>query len=116
MFSINSEDILFDIDTSIPCGLIINEIISNSLKYAFPDGQKGKINIDLHLEGEKYMLIISDNGIGFPEDLDFQNTETLGLRLVNILVNQINGVITLDKSEGASFKIEFKKLEYKERI
>ncbi len=114
--SISSEDVLFDIDTSIPCGLIINEILSNSLKYAFPDGRKGKINIDLHLEGEKYVLIISDNGIGFPEGLDFQNTETLGLRLVNILVGQINGAITLDKSEGTSFKIEFIKLAYKERI
>ncbi|HEX3013088.1 MAG TPA: ATP-binding protein [Methanobacterium sp.] len=114
--SINFGDVLFDIDTSIPCGLIINELVSNSLKYAFVDGRKGKISIDLQLEGEKYVLTISDNGIGFPEGLDFQNTETLGLRLVNILVSQINGVITLDKSEGTSFKIEFTKLAYKERI
>lgn len=114
--SINSENVLFDIETSIPCGLIINEILSNSLKYAFPDGREGVINIDLHLKGEKYVLIISDNGIGFPENLDFKDTETLGLRLVNILVNQINGVITLDKSGGTSFKIEFTKLPYKERI
>jgi PAS domain S-box-containing protein len=114
--SINSEDVLFDIDTSIPCGLIINEILSNSLKYAFPKGRKGKINIDLQLEGEKCILIIGDNGVGFPEGLDFQNTETLGLRLVNILVSQINGVITIDTKEGTSFKIEFAKLAYKERI
>lgn len=114
--SINFGDVLFDIDTSIPCGLIINELVSNSLKYAFADGRKGKISIDLQLDGEKYVLVISDNGVGFPEGLDFQNTGTLGLRLVNILVNQINGVITLDKSEGTSFKIVFTKLAYKERI
>jgi PAS domain S-box-containing protein len=128
---INFDDILFDIDTSIPCGLIINELISNSLKYAFPavescglanekfsssNDQKCKINVDLQLEGEKSVLVISDNGIGFPDGLDFQNTETLGLRLVNILVNQINGVITLDKTEGTSFKIEFTKWAYKKRI
>ncbi|MGB9979767.1 sensor histidine kinase [Methanobacterium sp.] len=114
--SINFEGILFDIDTSIPCGLIINELISNSLKYAFPNGRKGKISIDLQLKGEKDILIIRDNGVGFPEGMDFQNTETLGLRLVNILVNQINGVITCDKIEGTSFRIEFTKLAYKERI
>jgi len=114
--SINFENILLDIDTSIPCGLIINELVSNSLKYAFTSGQKGKISIELQLEGEKSILIISDNGIGLPGNLDFRNTETLGLRLVNILVNQINGVITLDKTEGTSFKIEFTKLAYKERI
>ena len=114
--SINFEGALFDIDTSIPCGLIINELISNSLKYAFPNGRKGKISVDLQLNGEKYMLIISDDGVGFPEGLDFQNTETLGLRLVSILVNQIKGVITLDKREGTSFKIEFPKLAYNEGI
>ena len=114
--SINFEGVLFDIDTSIPCGLIINELISNSLKYAFPGGRKGKISVDIQLDGEKCVLIISDDGVGFPEGLDFQNTETLGLRLVNILVSQINGVITLDKHEGTSFKIEFTKLTYKERI
>ncbi len=114
--SINFEGILFDIDTSIPCGLIINELISNSLKYAFPNGRKGKISVDLQLEGEKCVLIISDDGVGFPEGMDFQNTDTLGLRLVNILVNQIDGVIALDRHGGTSFKIEFTKLAYKERI
>ena len=116
VLSVNSEGVMFDIDTAIPCGLIINEIVSNSLKYAFPGGRKGKISIDIRVEGKKYVLVISDNGIGFPEDLDFQNTETLGLRLVNILVGQINGVITMYTCGGTSFKIEFEKLAYKERI
>jgi len=114
--SINFEGVLFDIDTSIPCGLIINELISNTLKYAFPDGRKGKISVDIQLDQGKCVLIISDDGVGFPEGLNFNNTETLGLRLVNILVSQINGVITLDKCGGTSFKIEFTKLAYKERI
>lgn len=104
---INVEDILFDIDISIPCGLIINELVSNSLKYAFPDGKKGEIEIDLHLEGEKNVLRISDNGIGLPKDLNIQNSDTLGLRLVNILVDQIDGELSLDNTNGTSFKIEF---------
>jgi PAS domain S-box-containing protein len=104
---INVEDILFDIDISIPCGLIINEIVSNSLKYAFPDGKKGKIEIDLHIEGDKNIIEISDNGIGIPEGLDIQNSDTLGLRLVNILVDQIDGKIELDNTNGTSIKIEF---------
>ncbi len=115
--SINVEDALFDIDTSIPCGLIINELVSNSLKYAFPDGQRGEIKIDLRLDNGKSILTVSDNGIGLPEDVDFQNTGSLGLRLVKILVNQINGELHINKSEGTSFTIEFtKKLPYEERI
>ncbi len=104
---INVEEVFFDIDISIPCGLIINELISNSLKYAFPDGRKGEIKIDLYTEGEKSILKISDNGIGLPEGVNFKNTETLGLRLVNILVNQIDGKMELNNTNGTSFKIEF---------
>ncbi|MBI5679966.1 MAG: PAS domain S-box protein [Methanobacterium sp.] len=114
---LNVEDILFDIDISIPCGLIINEIISNSLKYAFPDGKTGEIIIDLHLYGKKAILTVSDTGIGLPEHISLQNTETLGLRLIDTLVSQIDGKIELDKTKGTSFKIEFiKKSSYKQRI
>lgn len=113
---IEIDDVNLNIETAVPCRLIINELVSNSLKYAFPSGREGKIILSLKLRGEYYELIISDNGIGFPEDLDFKNTESLGLQLVNSLVGQINGEIELDRSHGTMFKIIFSELTYKERI
>ncbi|MFA0833607.1 MAG: PAS domain S-box protein [Methanobacterium formicicum] len=113
---IEIDNVNLNIETAVPCGLIINELVSNSLKYAFPQGRGGKIILSLKLRGKYYELIISDNGIGFPEDLDFKNTESLGLQLVNSLVGQINGEIELNRSQGTMFKIIFSKLTYKERI
>jgi two-component system, sensor histidine kinase PdtaS len=110
----NFDDVQLNINTAIPCGLIINELITNSLKYAFPDARKGKININLLKdEDDNFNLTLSDDGIGFPESLDFRNTETLGLQLVNMLVRQLNGSIKLDRSQGTKFKIKFKELEYR---
>lgn len=103
----NIDDVFLGIDTAIPCGLIINELVSNSLKYAFGDGQ-GEIRIDLHSEKEgKFTLIVSDSGVGFPEDLDFRNTESLGLQLACTLVDQLQGTIGLDRTGGTKFKIAF---------
>lgn len=103
---INVENILMDINLAIPCGLIINELVSNSIKHAFPEGM-GEISIEFYSKSDKHVLIIADNGVGFPEDLDFQNTETLGLRLVNALVTQLYGKIELYRDEGTTFKIIF---------
>ncbi len=90
--------------------MIINELISNSLKYAFPDGQEGEIRIKLYAsKDDTFTLIVSDKGIGLPEDLDFRNTESLGLQVVVALVEQLKGTIELDRSEGTAFKIVFKK-------
>ncbi len=96
--------------------MIINELVSNSLKHGFSDGQKGEIKISLHLKDQdEYELKISDNGNHFPEDLEFRNTETLGLRLVTSIVeNQLDGKIELNKSEGTSFRITFKEIEQNE--
>jgi two-component sensor histidine kinase len=113
---IEVEDVKLNIETAVPCGLIISELVSNSLKYAFPEVKNGKIQVSLKRHNNKYELTVSDNGIGFPEDLDFRNTESLGLQLVNNLVEQIDGQITIDINQGTEFKIIFKKLEYKERI
>jgi PAS domain S-box-containing protein len=113
---IEVKDIELNIETAIPCGLIINELISNSLKYAFPDGQKGEIRISLKSKKDSYQLCISDNGVGLPEELDYKNAKSLGLQLVNNLVDQIDGEITLDRSQGTKFKIIFKELEYMKRI
>ncbi|MDZ7290528.1 MAG: PAS domain S-box protein [candidate division KSB1 bacterium] len=103
---VNIDKVLLDIETAIPCGLIINELVSNSLKYAFPSGTNGEIRIDLHSDYDgKLVLLVSDNGIGFPKSLDFRNTESLGLQLVSTLTDQLNGSIELDRSAGTSFKI-----------
>jgi len=119
-YEIKCDDIGLNIETSVPCGLIITELITNSIKHAFPskplDDSKNKISVEMYPDGEKIKLIIKDNGIGFPQDLDFKNTESLGLELVNLLINQLDGTINLKREEGTEFSIEFKELKYGERI
>lgn len=105
---INMEDIFLDINMAIPLGLIVNELITNSLKHAFPDGRNGEITIDFHEKGDLYELNVKDNGIGFPEDLDYRKTGSLGLQLVNSLTDQIDGEVEMNGSPGSSFKISFK--------
>ena len=113
--SIEVEKVKLNIETAVPCGLIISELVSNCLKHAFPSGD-GELNLSLKLVDDKYELIISDNGIGFPKELDFKKTKSLGLQLVNSLVKQIDGQINLDKSHGTKFTIIFKELEYQDRM
>ena len=114
---INVEHIILNIETAIPCGLIISELISNSLKYAFPDNRSGEIFISFDSDEWEFELVIGDDGVGLPKDLDFKNVESsLGLRLVNMLVDQLDGSIELDRTNGTEFKIKFKELEYKKRF
>jgi PAS domain S-box-containing protein len=103
------EGIYFEIDTAILCGLIINELVSNSLKHAFPGNRKGEVFIELNQNSSKnkFTLIIKDNGIGFPANLDFRKTESLGLQLVTTLSEQLGGTIELNKNGFTEFKIEF---------
>jgi len=107
---INIEDISPGMDMAIPCGLIINELVTNSLKYAFPDGRKGEINIDFRQNNSNmYELFVGDNGVGISNDLDINNTDSLGLRLVTMLVNdQLEGDIDLMRNNGTKFIIKFK--------
>ncbi|CAN5394478.1 hypothetical protein BH09BAC5_BH09BAC5_08610 [soil metagenome] len=107
VLNLNLDDIQLNLDTAIPCGLIINELLTNSLKYAFPNGKAGKIDIEIREKAGKVTMSISDNGIGLPEKIDFRNTESLGLQLVVSLVEQINGKIKLDTKKGTKFTIEF---------
>jgi PAS domain S-box-containing protein len=104
------EEIFLGVDIAIPCGLIVSELLSNCIKYAFPKNQEGKINITLRmLDGNEIELIVSDNGVGIPEHIDFRSSNTLGLQLVTILAeDQLNGNIVLDRSHGTSFHITFK--------
>ena len=105
----NLEEIYLNLDTSIPCGLIINEVVSNSLKYAFEGRDKGVIRIELgKLSDGRLKLIVSDDGIGLPADFDIENAESLGLQLVTTLVTQITGELEIDVSSGTKFNIVFK--------
>lgn len=103
------EGIPLDIDVAIPCGLIINELVTNSLKHAFPveNKMKGKIHVNFHSGDKKTILIVADNGTGFPESFELGYVETSGLRLVNKLVKQLKGKIELNINGGTEFKITF---------
>ncbi len=105
---LNVAPVELSIDAAIPCGLMINELVTNALKYAFPPGKSGEIRIELHANTDNHLtLIISDNGIGLPQELDFQNTESLGLQLVITLTNQLKGTLELNIDMGTEFKITF---------
>ncbi len=108
--NIRTENVSLGINSAIPCGLIINELVSNSLKYAFPDGKSGEIKISIRAtEGNNMELTVSDNGAGIPKDIDFKKTESWGMRLVTILAeNQLHGEITLNRSNGTEFQIRFR--------
>lgn len=102
------DNLFLNLDTSIPCGLIINEIVSNSLKYAFSDNRDGIIFVNLKTNNNKVSIEVGDNGVGIPETLDIKSTQTLGLQLVDTLIEQIGGTLKLDKTKGTKFIIEFK--------
>jgi two-component sensor histidine kinase/CheY-like chemotaxis protein len=125
--NISVEDIMIDINTAVPLGLIVNELVSNSMKHAFPaihvlestddsfenqEGMSGEISINFKSDDENFILSVMDNGIGFPEELDFKNTDSLGLRLVNSLTDQIHGNIQLKRNNGTEFRITFKETKY----
>ena len=101
------DDLYLNLDSSIPCGLIINEIISNSLKYAFPDNRDGIIFVTLRVDKKTVKIEVGDNGIGIPENIVIKNTQTLGLQLVDTLIEQINGTLILNRKQGTIFSIEF---------
>lgn len=109
---VDIENIWLGVDTAIPCGLIINELVSNAMKYAFPNGHSGKISVKVVLldqtaEQNNYLLEVQDNGIGFPEHIDFRRTESLGMQLVNILARQLRGSVELTVESGTRFAIHF---------
>ncbi|HEX3034662.1 MAG TPA: PAS domain S-box protein [Thermodesulfobacteriota bacterium] len=104
---IEVDEIFMNIDKAIPCGLIINEIVSNSLKHAFPGGDRGEVRVECRENGGSYSLIINNDGIPFPENVDFRKTKSLGLQLVCALVDQLRGSIELVRSGGTEFRIKF---------
>ena len=100
-------DVLLDLDQAIPCGLMLNELISNSLKYAFPNGRKGKITVQLGPYKEGTRLVVRDDGVGLPEGFDYRKSKSLGLQLINILSRQLQGGIELRSESGTEFAITF---------
>ena len=102
------EEVYLNINKAIPCGLVINELVSNALKHAFPNSKRGEIHIKFYSNRQnRKRLIVSDDGVGLPENLNIQEPETLGLQLVNDLVKQVEGTIKLDRTKGTTFSISF---------
>ena len=104
------------IDHAVPCGLIVNELVHNALKHAFPDGREGEIRISCHQNDQGLVLQISDNGAGIPADPDLGKTNSLGLQLVRTLVEQLEGSIEVSNSAGTDFRIVFRLPEQGERV
>ncbi|MBE9183524.1 PAS domain S-box protein [Microcoleus sp. LEGE 07076] len=116
-FNLNVDPIFLNIETAIPCGLIINELVSNSLKYAFSQSLAGEININFHkINSQQFHLSIQDNGSGLPAGFDVENTESLGLRLVRMLTNQLDGTLVVDSECGTCYNISFVELKYRMRL
>jgi two-component sensor histidine kinase/sensor domain CHASE-containing protein len=106
---IDVEDIPIDMDVSVSVGLILNELLSNALAHAFPPNRPGRISVGLRrTEGGRIEIAVSDNGVGFPKEIDFRNPSSLGLRIVNILAQQIQATLALDTQEGTTFLVTFR--------
>ena len=112
--NVDVEEVYLNIDTALPMGLLVNELISNSIKHAFPEG-KGDIDVKLESNGNKYILTVSDNGIGLPEDVDPFQASSLGLKLVVSLSIQLEGNLEVRRDGETSFILTFSELEYNER-
>ena len=107
-YVLDVDDISLDTDTSLILGLIVNELVSNSLKYAFTENDEGAITVSLHQDKSEYILKISDDGNATSDNIDIENTSSFGLTIVNLLTNQIGGNIRVKKNKGTEFTIKFK--------
>jgi two-component sensor histidine kinase len=101
------------LDIAVPCGLVLNELITNAYKHAFPGGKPRagngncEITVTVKQDGGACTLLVADNGVGLPAGMNLENPETLGLRLVKMLSQQINGAIELDRTHGTTFRLRF---------
>jgi two-component sensor histidine kinase len=101
-------DVHMDLDRAVTCSLIINELVSNSLKHAFPGGREGRVTVGLQLSGERLCtLTVADNGAGLPRGLEVGQSGSLGLQLVHDLTLQLHGTIAVSGEEGTAFTITF---------
>jgi PAS domain S-box-containing protein len=105
---LEADAVRLGVNTAIPCGLILNELLSNALKYAFPDGQTGEVHIALRQAcPDICVLTVRDTGVGFPEDIDFRHTHSLGWQLICVLTEQLGGNLTLERNNGTSVTVSF---------
>jgi two-component sensor histidine kinase len=106
-----------DVNTALACGLIVNELVTNSLKHAFPEGRKGEILVSLNAVGEEdFQLTVRDNGTGMPEHIDLQQPESLGLDLVVSLAKQLDGTVEFTTGNGTEFQVRFKQAARKDGL
>ncbi len=121
---IKAEPVMLNIDTAVPLGLLINELVSNSIRHAFKPGEKGTIKVELFSSTSKdestfqdeFTLIIEDDGVGLPEGFDIHNSKTMGMKLIDALTTQLEAKIKVKKDSGTRFEIKFKELNYMKRI
>lgn len=106
---VEADKISLDIDTAVPCGLIINELVSNALKHAFGDTNAGNLTVSLrYIGGNMVRLVVGDDGIGLPEGFDIEKYDSLGMQLINALSSQLEGKLTLRPGKGTTFVLDFK--------
>jgi two-component sensor histidine kinase len=102
------DTVFLDIDTAVPCGLLLNELVSNALKHGFPNGRKGEIQVSLRADQDGHLtLTVGDDGIGFPKDADMPNSKSLGLQLVHTLVQQLDGRVEVHGKNGTTINVTF---------
>jgi PAS domain S-box-containing protein len=105
---VETDEVWLRAEQAMPCGLILNELIANCVKHAFPDGRSGMVRVTLRTEAASQVILsVGDSGVGFPPEVDFRHTDSLGLQLICLLTEQLSGTITLDRSEGTRFTIRF---------
>jgi two-component sensor histidine kinase len=105
--NIDVDSILLGVDTAIPCGVIVNELVANSLRHAFPGNRPGEISIRFCLADGQYMMVYKDDGVGFPDDLDIHNPSSMGLTIINALTGQLGGNIERGRKGGSDLIITF---------
>ncbi len=107
-FEMQIEDVTLNLERAVPFGLVVNELISNALKYAFPNGRSGRIGLQIRATSEqRFLLVVDDDGVGLPENFDIKQLRSLGLNLVDDLSKQLNGSFTFQSRDGAEFRLEF---------
>jgi len=106
--NVAQSNVFLNVDSAIPCGMIINELVTNSLKYAFPGNRKGLITISLTENEKGLQLTVGDDGMGIPEGVSLANNSTLGIKLVSNLVrDQLGGILEIDRRHGTAYQINF---------